>query len=132
MTRRTEAIRDIWSRLPELECKGLCQESCGPIDGTAVERNLLKRRGVELVRPMTTVLSMLDGISDGTCPALADGRCSVYEDRPTICRLWGLVAEMPCEFGCVPVGGHLAAGQGFAVLARVAAIGGRSLIEEAS
>ncbi len=24
---------------------------------------------------------------DGSCPMLVDGRCSVYEDRPLICRV---------------------------------------------
>lgn len=31
-----------------------------------------------------------------------DGACSVYVDRPLICRLWGVVETMPCPFGCRP------------------------------
>jgi len=37
-----------------------------------------------------------------TCPALVNGLCSVYAVRPLICRLWGVVREMACPFGCKP------------------------------
>lgn len=40
---------------------------------------------------------------DGTCPMLtADQRCSVYELRPLVCRLWGMSEQMPCAWGCTP------------------------------
>src|SRR2546429_6087610 len=38
---------------------------------------------------------------------LRNGRCTVYEVRPMICRLWGMVEGMQCPHGCVPEGGHL-------------------------
>ncbi len=37
-----------------------------------------------------------------TCTWLHEGRCSVYEVRPLICRLWGATEAMPCPFGCEP------------------------------
>jgi hypothetical protein len=37
-----------------------------------------------------------------TCPLLVDNRCSMYDNRPLICRLWGIIREMPCPFGCAP------------------------------
>lgn len=38
-----------------------------------------------------------------TCPLLnPDGKCSVYEDRPAICRIWGAVEKMKCPHGCRP------------------------------
>lgn len=41
--------------------------------------------------------------TDATCPSLtASGRCAVYSVRPMICRVWGLVREMACPWGCVP------------------------------
>jgi hypothetical protein len=43
-----------------------------------------------------------------TCSALDGvGRCSVYEERPLLCRLWGAVEKMTCQFGCVPADGWL-------------------------
>jgi hypothetical protein len=42
------------------------------------------------------------------CPALSlVGRCTVYEVRPMLCRLWGAVEGMRCDRGCLPVGGLL-------------------------
>ena len=41
---------------------------------------------------------------DGTCCLLnkENGECKVYNIRPMICRLWGLVEMMKCPHGCVP------------------------------
>lgn len=36
------------------------------------------------------------------CPLLVDGRCSVYNARPMICRLFGAVEGMICKHGCKP------------------------------
>ena len=37
----------------------------------------------------------------GKCELLIDGKCSVYEDRAFICRLFGTSETMQCEH-CVP------------------------------
>lgn len=124
MTRRDE-IHTVWASLPHLECKGLCQESCGPIEASIVERAMLARAGVELPDPFETLGDLVSGSGDATCPALVDGRCSAYEVRPLVCRLWGLVEEMPCPFGCVPEGGLLSSAEGRAIHERVLEIGGR-------
>jgi Fe-S-cluster containining protein len=39
---------------------------------------------------------------DGPCPLLRHGRCTVYDARPMICRLWGLDDFMVCPHGCEP------------------------------
>lgn len=36
------------------------------------------------------------------CPALVENRCTVYDVRPTICRLWGAGPGMACPWGCEP------------------------------
>lgn len=36
------------------------------------------------------------------CHKLRNGRCTVYEDRPASCRLWGVVESMECPWGCRP------------------------------
>lgn len=44
----------------------------------------------------------------GACVALdGHGRCTVYDDRPFMCHLWGSVAFMKCAYGCVPEGGFM-------------------------
>lgn len=37
-----------------------------------------------------------------TCGLLKKGRCSIYANRPLICRLFGVAKELPCPFGCKP------------------------------
>lgn len=87
----------IYRRLPELECKGLCHESCGPIIiGPEEERVIAERYG-----------SAPTWDSSLTCSKLSGRRCTIYADRPLLCRLWGTVEGMPCIFGCVPKGGRM-------------------------
>jgi hypothetical protein len=53
---------------------------------------------------MPDALAALERGDDYYCPALVDGGCAVYAERPTICRLWGATASMPCPHGCTPPG----------------------------
>ncbi len=34
------------------------------------------------------------------CDKLVNKRCSIYKDRPYVCRVFGLTPKMPCLFGC--------------------------------
>ncbi len=46
--------------------------------------------------------------NDGAkCPALnAQRRCSVYDRRPMICRIWGASKMLVCVWGCKPIEGR--------------------------
>lgn len=87
----------LWARIPDPHCQGYCHASCGPIGLSEAERDRIDRmygKHIEdgAVRPGTM-----------SCPALSsDGRCTVYQARPTICRLWGASDVMPCPHGCEP------------------------------
>lgn len=118
MRQPSRNLRAVWDAIPDTGCKGLCIESCGPIGASEEELDLLADRGVVIEDPLGALLAVLDGNEPATCPALVDGRCSVYDVRPTVCRLWGVVDEMPCPHGCVPRGGRLMAGEGQVLLAR--------------
>lgn len=96
----------LYTQVPDAQCKGLCQEACGPIDMHPYERARIRRAGVRIPAPEVALRQLVDG-GDYTCPALVDGRCSVYEARPMICRTWGASEAMPCEHGCRPADGHL-------------------------
>jgi Fe-S-cluster containining protein len=41
---------------------------------------------------------------DLTCPLFdkETGKCTVYEVRPLVCRLFGMVKKMKCKYGCKP------------------------------
>ena len=83
----------LYATLPTLACKGYCHDSCGPIDMSVRERARIVERAR---KPITCGLG-------ASCSMLtAERRCSVYDIRPMICRLWGLTKGMRCPYGCVP------------------------------
>lgn len=89
-------VEQVYAALPQLDCKRKCWDACGPIVMTLVEEDRLRGRGIPRPHPRF----------DLSCSALVDHRCSIYADRPLICRLYGMVKGykhgMECGFGCVP------------------------------
>lgn len=127
--RKEEALRELYAQVPEIPgCTGECWRSCGPIELSDHERRRLRARGYEIGDARKLVVEGFEaGVEPHYCPALGpDGKCSVYEDRPMICRIWGAVEDMPCPFGCVPEGGWLSAEEGFRLVTETVAIGGGS------
>lgn len=104
----------VYATLPTMECKGLCQESCGPLGMTPAEAKRLKE--------LTGIEPSCD--ESLTCVYLKEGRCSAYEARPAICRLWGMEESMSCEFGCKPTR-YLTRAEGYQFLSRVDKAAGR-------
>jgi Fe-S-cluster containining protein len=89
----------IYASLPKLPCKRKCQASCGPIMASDIEVELFQQNTGKTFPDALTVIQS----SDPLCPMLdVSGQCSVYQYRPLICRLWGLVEKMRCPHGCVP------------------------------
>jgi hypothetical protein len=104
----------LYAQLPTIECRGKCQDSCGPIDMSVAERRRIADRGVDI--PLAP-----------TCPALSMfGTCAVYDVRPMICRLWGVVEAMACPYGCMPEGGWLDDATGLELLGSSIRVGGRA------
>lgn len=131
----TDTIEQIYNELPRLNCKRLCQESCGPIVVTPLEWQRMTERAPHRFIPATEVL--LDaqpgqpastgimpqtvGEDGATCPLLVNGKCQTYEVRPLLCRLWGSTKKMRCDFGCEPER-WLSDKEGYALLDRVVAL----------
>ena len=87
-----DAIEQIYTRIPAIDCQKKCHTSCGPIMMSEAE----EQRIVQQVGHRTDFLKL-------TCPMLSMfGRCNVYEVRPAICRLYGVVKAMRCPHGCEP------------------------------
>jgi hypothetical protein len=107
----------LYASVPEIDCKGLCVDSCGSMGMAPIEQRRIAERGVRL--PLFAAFQ-------DHCPALVDGRCSVYEVRPMICRLWGAVEGMKCPYGCTPDGGYLSDVEGHRLLGRVSVISRRA------
>ena len=113
---KIQRVREVYAKVPPLACKGLCQASCtGPIPATKIEHDFVARAGASLpvlVEP---------------CANLVDDRCAVYETRPLICRLWGVVENMVCPHGCEPEGGHLSRQGGGQLVLEVVEIAGEAV-----
>jgi hypothetical protein len=109
----------LYAELPKLECKGLCAHSCLlPLQMAPGERDRIRRECGLQIPPPEQVHEVR------TCPALKEGRCSVYEFRPMVCRLWGIDESMPCPHGCVPEGGWISRVEGYRLAVKRYLVGG--------
>ncbi len=107
-------LRALYARVPSTNCKGLCVEHCNSIGMTPREQQRIHaRHGIRLPR---FAAFGTDDDPDALCPALTDGRCTIYVDRPLICRLWGATEDLPCEHGCIPDGGRLSRAESAALV----------------
>ncbi len=121
-------LRRLWAAVPEGFCKGLCTRTCcGPVDTSPLERDILARHGVDIPTPENPeAWARACDAPDYTCPAFdaGTGRCGVYADRPTGCRVWGVSGLTPCPYGCTPDGGRWAPVRAVAVLVKAEMLGG--------
>lgn len=130
MSKALEQIRELYDKMPKVACKGLCWNSCGPIDMSDAERSQITSLGYEI--PVFTEersQAWAAGAKD-YCPALTftarDGGigCAVYQDRPLICRAWGVgEGNLACPHGCETTG-TLTHQEVFALVAQSFQIGG--------
>lgn len=98
-------IDALLDKLPTFKCKEGCFDCCGPVELSRLEYQRCVQasgRTAEDIRRQ-----MQDNIKQGTylCPLLdvETGKCTVYEVRPTICRLFGVVRqELVCPHGYAP------------------------------
>jgi len=83
----------VYGAVPRVVCKGLCTAACGPLF-----MSMLEAKQIEAVSGKAPHVT-----EDGTCGHLVAGRCSVYEHRPTVCRMYGAAdGQMVCPHGCEP------------------------------
>jgi Fe-S-cluster containining protein len=113
------ALDRLYEQLPKAQCIGACWDSCGPIEMTPLEHWRIKAAGFDI----PNANAARDGLS--VCPALTLlHQCAVYESRPLICRLWGVMETMPCNYGCQLDGPPLTDRQAHEFIAQVHDIAG--------
>ena len=84
-------IEEIYSRIPKIDCQRKCQSCCSFILMSDVEATRIDH----LTGPINFLAH--------PCPALSVmGDCTIYDNRPAICRLYGVVRRMTCPHGCQP------------------------------
>jgi hypothetical protein len=96
-TMNNSQLEAIYATLPAIQCKRKCNLACGPIGFAPVEIANVKVTGHQ-------VPTMVNHLIHGplTCSALKSGGCSMYDQRPGICRLYGLTKVLACRHGCEP------------------------------
>lgn len=111
-----ERLDALYAELPTVDCQGHCAQACGPITMTPAEWRRLN--------DASTAVPSIDG--NFHCTLLTkEGRCSVYEVRPLICRMFGVARGLECPWGCEPTR-WLSLEEGMRVMARASKIDGRN------
>lgn len=91
-SKRQRKVKAFLDSQPTVACRGLCHRSCTVIGMTPTEFVQLTR--VSGKEPKVT--------PDMKCNYLVDERCTVYENRPMVCRQFGTTERLPCPYGCQP------------------------------
>ena len=89
-----QQIRFFRERIPSFECQPGCHDCCGPVTTSSEEMSRLPRLSAAAHEAALAAL---------TCPHLGPQGCTVYAERPLICRLFGTTPRMPCPVGKRPV-----------------------------
>jgi len=127
-TAKLAKIDALLSGLPAFRCKEGCTDCCGPVQLSRLEYmrciQVSGRTAKDVGQQMQNNLKR--GIY--TCPLLnaETARCTVYDVRPTICRLFGVVkGELLCPHGYAPENSALLSDeQAREVLRKVEELGG--------
>lgn len=77
--------------IPEMQCDENCGLCCGAVFCTQSEYEAIK----EYIAT-NNIIPVKNGI---TCPFYQNGKCSIYDVRPLVCRLYGHVDMMICPKG---------------------------------
>lgn len=83
--------------IPSFTCIPGCHDCCGPHPWTKQEHERIWRWLQERGRPMLFARSWKE-----TCPYADERGCSIYDVRPFLCRLYGVVPRMRCPHGRGP------------------------------
>jgi Fe-S-cluster containining protein len=77
--------------VPPMRCDTGCGDCCGPVPVTDAELSAVKRHMARYrVKPKNN--------GEWTCP-FYDGKCTIYEARPNLCKLFGHTANLRCHRG---------------------------------
>lgn len=78
---KNKILQNIYDEIPSFQCKEGCSDCCGPVILSKYESDRLKGKETNT------------GVG---CRYLKDGKCSVYEIRPFICRIFGVLNDLKC------------------------------------
>jgi len=94
MSCNRETVRTLRQQIPSFECVPGCHDCCGPVTTSPEEMSRLPRK---------TRAEQDAAMEELNCVHLGPNGCTVYEERPLICRLFGTTKTLPCPNGRGPV-----------------------------
>ncbi|RTE66383.1 YkgJ family cysteine cluster protein [Amphritea opalescens] len=93
MKNNQDIIVRLRERIPSFECTPGCHDCCGPVTASSEEMSRL---------PVKSDAEHEAALEEFNCVHLGPQGCTVYGERPLICRLFGTTANMACPNGCRP------------------------------
>lgn len=93
MSCNSHKIRFLREQIPTFECVPGCHDCCGPVTTSSEEMARLPRK---------SAAEQLAALDELNCVHLGPHGCTVYDERPLICRLFGTTPRMPCPHGRAP------------------------------
>ncbi len=86
-------IRFFRRQIPAFACLPGCHDCCGPVLASTDELARL---------PPASAERHAAAIEHWDCVHLGEQGCSVYDERPLVCRLFGTTPRLPCPHGRGP------------------------------
>lgn len=87
MSCNSQTVRTLRQQIPSFECVPGCHDCCGPVTTSPEEMSRLPRK---------TRAEQDAAMDELNCVHLGPNGCTVYEERPLICRLFGTTKTLPC------------------------------------
>lgn len=89
-TAKLAKIGEVQKQIPSFKCKDGCADCCGPVLATRLEWKRIYERIGRTEEQLRKEISERLNKNDFRCVLLGpDNKCTVYDIRPTICRLFG-------------------------------------------
>ena len=82
------------TKLPCDECKGKCCQ----FPAMTMKEFLLLKMAKPLPKNAKVAKIPTGVVLIGECPYLENGKCSVWNVRPKVCRMYGEVEKLPCAY----------------------------------
>lgn len=84
-------LKELYAQVPKFKCIKNCSKCCGAVPWASLEMDQLKEIKVH---------------KNLICPYCEENKCTIYEFRPFMCRIFGTVAKphpLACPYGAMPV-----------------------------
>jgi Fe-S-cluster containining protein len=97
---RKELHEDLYGLIPDMTCPSGCSDCC-----CVVRFSRYEVAQISTVRKIRAVLKRFRQATTQKCPYLTeDNRCSIYQVRPFVCRLFGTadIERLRCPKGMQP------------------------------